>query len=240
MPIPIPQQPVYPPEVGDAQPYYVRDTQGWSVEQERQRHNQALWQVGEYGMFALMWHYQDFEAGLVTRCSRCQGTSGSKEAIIDAAYRQPTQNRCPVCFGTTFEGGFKALIVRPAIFSDTDEGESLQARGVVNPQDIDVESTTDFRVRSGDYVFRGDGDRFQLRAPTRVQLRTGFGPVSQSNAAIGYTHARASYEDPRASVAYSIGPSAEDLRSILGRGRHYPMDFSDVEIIRAPLIPAGE
>lgn len=239
MPIPIlPPPPAAAP--ADAQPYYVRDTQGWSVEQERQRHNQALFSVGEYAMFALMWHLEDFLAGLVGRCTTCTGAPGSKQAIIQASYNQPTKNRCPNCYGTTFEGGYRALIVRPAIFSDTDESEALQARGIVNPSDIDVESTTDFRVRSNDYVFRSNNDRYQLGVPARIQLRTGFGPVTQTAAAIGYNHARASYENPSASVAYDIPPNGATLSNILIRGRFTPADFTDYEVIRGPLIPAGE
>ncbi len=240
MPIPIPAPPITAPAPGDVQPYYVRDTQPWSVDQERQRHNQALLQAGEYAMFALMWHLQDHLAGLVDRCPTCTGAPGSRDSIIQDAYQQPKKNRCPDCFGTTFEGGYRALIVRPAIFSDTDESESMQARGVVNPNDVNVESTTDFRVRNNDYVFRADGDRYQLGAPTRVQLRTGFGQVTQTNAAIGYSHSRASYEDPNASVAYDIPPTREVLRDLLTRGARVPEDFSSIEVIRGPLIPAGE
>lgn len=240
MPIPIPIPPSSAPPPGDVQPYYVRDRQGWGVEQERQRHEQALYQIGEYAIFALMWHLKEFQAGLVGRCLRCTGTPGSKQSIIQDVYKQPTQNRCPDCFGTTYEGGYRALIVRPAIFSDTDESERQQARGVVNPEDLTVESTTDFRVRDGDYIFRGDGDRFQLRAPTRIQLRTGFGQTNQTNSAIGYNHARAAYEDPNASVAYDMPPSNDDIADILYRGRFAPADFSDVEVIRGPLIPEGD
>lgn len=240
MPIPIPA-PIPGDQAGvQAQAYYVRDRQDWSVEQERQRHNQALFTVGEYAMFALMWHLPDFEAGLVGRCTRCSGAAGSKQEAILDVYKQPTQNKCTACFGTTFEGGYRALIVRPAIFSDTDEGEQLSNRGLVQPNDINVESTTDFRVRSNDYVFRADGDRYQLGVPQRITLRTGFGIPSQTSAAIGYNHARASYEDPRASVAYMIGPSAPALRELLTRGSRYPEDFSSAEVIRGPLIPVGE
>ena len=240
MPIPIPAPVPSSQASVEVQPYYVRDSQAWSVEQERQRHTQALYQVGEYAMFALMWHLQDFKDGLVDRCHRCTGTAGSAQSLIMDAYKQPTQTRCIDCYGTTFEGGYRALIIRPAIFSDTDESESLQARGIVNPTDIDVESTTDFRVRSNDYVFRADGDRFQLGVPARIQLRTGFGLVNQTNSAIGYNHARASYEEPNTSVAYMIGPSATGLKDILTRGQYQPENFAADEVIRGPLIPRGD
>lgn len=243
MPVPIPA-PVPGAEAAVvAQPYYVRDRQPWAVEQERQRHNQALWSVGENAMFALMWHIQDYQAGLVARCARCYATGGADTSVatrVASVYNQPTQNRCPDCYGTTFEGGYKALIVRPAIFSDTDESETFGARGVVHPDDVDIESTTDFRVRSGDYAFRANGDRFSLRVPQRITLRTGFSMPYQTQSSIGYNHARASIEDPNASVAYDIGPTHAELHTILSMGQHLPADFSAFEVIRAPLIPVGD
>lgn len=269
MPI-LPPAPVPQPEV-IAQPYYVRDRQPWAVEQERMRHNQALWTFGEYTMFALMWHLQDFTAGLVLRCSRCypvnvvdvldspevqaaKAAAAAKADKIASVYAQPLQNRCPYCYGTTFEGGYKALIVRPAIFSDTDESEQNTARGVVHPDDVDIESTTDFRVRTGDYAFRANGDRWQLGVPQRITLRTGFATPHQSDSSIGYNHASASIEDSHASVAYDIDYDADhdtafgsalrltraNLTAILSLGARVPEDFAAYEVIRGPLIPAGD
>lgn len=219
-----------------AQPYYVRDRQDWAVAQERQRHNQALFQVGEYAMFVLMWHVEDHEAGLVARCTRCSPRLDPVQSQIADTYKQPEQHKCPACYGTSFEGGYKARIIRPAIFSDADEDEQRVARGVTNPQALSVESTTDFRVRTMDYVFRSTGDRFQLRVPNRITLRTGFATPHQSSDAIGYNHARASQED-RTSVAYLIPPTEAETVAMLNRGARLPEDFSAVEVIRAPLIP---
>lgn len=236
--LPVPDEAEFPhPQPSAAQPYYVRDTQDWAIAQERMRHEQALYHVGEYALFVLMWHNEDLLAELVRRCPRCYGEAASRDRKIAEAYNQPEVARCPECFGTTFEGGFKAQIVRPAIFSDADEDERRQARGVTNPQGLSVESTPDFRVRSFDYVFRANGDRFQLRVPNRVTLRTGFAIPTQSGAAIGYNHARASLEDKTA-VAYDIPPSPAILDSLLRQGRFHPEDFGDHEIIRAPLIPS--
>jgi hypothetical protein len=240
IPIPLPAEEPGPGDEVRYQPYYVREVQDWAVQQEHLRHSQALYDFGEWAMFCLLWHIQDYSAGLVGRCSRCYGADGSKQREISDVYQQPTQNRCPVCFGTTFEGGFKALIIRPTLFSDTDESERMQARGVVHPSDLDVESTPDFRVRSGDYVFRSSGDRFQLRVPQRVTLRTGFAHPHQSTAAIGYNHARASLEDPNVSVAYLIPPPAATLPSLLSLAGKTPADFTQYEIIRSSLIPVGD
>lgn len=239
VPIPLPEEEPGPGSQIRYQPYYIRQVQDWAVQQERLRHTEALYFFGEHALFALMWHVQDLNAGLVGRCARCYGAGGSKQRQVSEVYQQPTQNRCPVCYGTTFEGGYKALIVRPTIFSDTDESEQLQSRGMVHPSDLDVESTTDFRIRSGDYVFRADGTRFQLRVPQRVTLRTGYAHPHQSTTAIGYNHARASLEDPE-SVAYLLPPPSETLASLLALAGKTPQDLSPYEVIRSPLIPVGD
>lgn len=226
-------QPTTAYSVEHRQPYYLRQPQRWAVDQERQRHNQALYMLGEWTMFCLMWHLEDFEDGLVGRCPVCSTSR------IATAYKQPERNKCTNCFGTTFDGGYKALIVRPAIFSDTDEGQQFQARGVVQSDDLDMESTTDFRVRSGDYCFRSTGHRFYLRVPQRVTLRTGFATPYQRAMAVGYNHAHASLEDA-STVSYLIPPKEDDLVNILSASSTEPVDFSAYEIIRAPLIPVDD
>jgi hypothetical protein len=214
------------------QPYYVRETQNWAVDQEHLRHNQALFQIGEYAVFCLLWHIQDYEAGLVGRCLKCYLARGK----IAEAYGQPSQNRCVDCLGTTFEGGYRAIIIRPAIFTDTDESEQVSQRGVVHANDVTIDSTSDFRVRTGDYCFRRNNDRYYLRVPNRITVRTGFSHPYQTAAAIGYNHSRATLEDP-ASVAYMAPPSDFELASILSMTSRKPIDFSDYETIRGPLIP---
>jgi hypothetical protein len=216
-------------------PYYIREPQGWAIEQERRRHNEALWYVGENTMFVLMWHLEDFLANLVGRCPTCYESQGR----IASVYGQADEYKCPDCFGTTFEGGYKALIVRPAIFSDSDETETLHSRGLVKPEDLTIESTPDFRIRTGDYCFRVNGDRYYMRVPERITLRTGFGHATQTDTAIGYNHANAAVEDPD-SVAYMIPPSNDEISQILGRASRIPRDWSTFEVIRAPLIPASD
>lgn len=216
-------------------PYYVRKTQNWAVEQERQRHVQALYSVGEYCVFALMWHLPDFEKGLVDRCSVCYKAYDK----IAETYGQSSQFKCPSCFGTTFEGGFRAIIVRPAIFTDADDTEAFQARGVVHTRELNVESTPDFRIHNGDYVFRVDNARFRLRTPSRVTLRSGFAHPWQRQSGLTYNHARAGLEDPT-SPAYDVPFSKDVLRGLLNISPQQPANFSDFEIIRAPLIPEDE
>lgn len=213
-------------------PYFIRETQSWAIEQERRRHNEALYQFGESTMFCLLWHILDFNSGLVERCPTCYEAMGE----IAEVYGQPSKNKCLDCFGTSFEGGFKALIVRPAIFSDSDESESVTKRGLAHPQTLSIDSTPDFRIRTGDYCFRATGERYYLRAPERVTVRSGFGEPSQLNAAIAYNHANAAEEDPT-SVAYKIPPSNDEIAMILGQRSRVPRNWSTYEVIRAPLIP---
>lgn len=221
-------------------PLYVRDTQSWAVQQERQRHDQAVYSVGEYAIFVLLWNLLDFEQGLVARCSRCQGDDDKHNAVA-ATYNQPLTNKCPVCYGTTFQGGIRARIIRPAIFGDTDENNQLDPKGQINSEDVLVESTSDFRVRAGDVVIRGDNRRYQLRTPRRVMLRTGFDYPTQQDAAVNYSLTRASLQAPT-TVAYLIPPTdAKDVTDALSGPRYYPpQGLSPIEQVNAPLIPEGD
>jgi hypothetical protein len=239
VPIPIPP----PDEVERAtaaatkQPYYLRDRQSWAVQQERQRHEQALYMVGEWAVFYLMWHQADQAAGLVGRCSRCYPATDGVTQRVSAVYNQPTQNRCPVCFGTTFDGGFRARIIRPAILSDADESDRPGKRGSMHPANLTVESTPDFRAREGDFVLRADGSRWRLGGMSRVQLRTGFEHPNQADNSITYNNTSGKLED-RTSVAYLLPPAdPAQLRMVLSQPLRFPGDFTFFERINGPLIP---
>ena len=242
-----------PPPAAQPQPTWQRDVEGWAIARELQVHAQALWQYGELVFFALLWSITDFEAGLVTRCFRCWDGSRNAPAMvapeqqIAAAYGQGNQYACPVCYNSTFAlpeqmsavPGLRALIVRPAIFDDFDRSQSRQAKGIFNMAGLNIESTPDFRVRNGDYVFRADNTRFQLKVPHRITLRTGFAHPWQSAAAITYNFAQAALEDPL-TVAYQIPPPPSSLASILGTYTRIPVVYNWAEVINGPLIPAEE
>lgn len=196
------------------------------------RHSQALYWVGEWTVFFLMWHILDFEAGLVQRCRRCNATDTEKR--IAEVYQQPRQNKCPDCFGTTFEGGYRARIIRPAIFTDVDETDKPGKRGMTHPASANMETTVDFRLREGDFVVRADNTRWRATTPRRTMLRSGFGHPTQSLSAISYNNAAVNLED-RTSVAYLL--PAPNVDVVLGTRSHLPLDFSSFEQIRGPLIP---
>jgi hypothetical protein len=241
-----------PPPPQPALPAWQRDAQPWAVAQERQRHVQALWQYGELAYFALLWHIEDHQAGFAIRCPRCYinvtdqtgpTTPPPAEAQIASAYGQGNQYSCPLCYGTFFIyagdspfPGIRALIVRPVIVTDMDKNQKKDAKGVVNTGVVAAETTPDFRVRTGDYMFRGDNTRFQLRVPRRTTLRTGFALPWQAAAAIDYNQLNAGLEDP-SSVAYIIPPAQDVLAAVLGTYTRIPVDYSWAEIINGALIP---
>lgn len=227
------------PILESVQPYYLRRTQNWAIDNVRQQHEQALYSYGEPVLFTLLWKVEDHEAGLVDYCSRCHGaTTGSVEQMIESAYQQPLNARCPVCFGTLFEGGIRAQIVQPAIVTDADEDERPSPRGVVRPESITVETTDIFRSRSGDLMFRRDGSRWQLGAPRRTQLRTGYAHPTQTATSVGYGSIPASRED-EASVAYDIPPTASQLATILDVTSPFPQ-VPPYQVLNGPLIPPTE
>jgi hypothetical protein len=212
-----------------------------------------------------MWRPQDIDLGLAQRCTRCYsprqvisdlvpGTvpplgwpTALNEAQISAAYGQGSQYRCTLCYGTQVIAaqaaqvpGVRALLVRPAILTDTDQNQQRTAKGVVNPGSVAVQTTPDFRVHTMDYCFRSDGRRYQLSVPARTTLRTGFGSPWQAAASVSYNLASASLEDPKASVAYVIPPSAADLASVLGTYTRLPADYAWFEQVNGPLVPGEQ
>jgi hypothetical protein len=248
------------------QPAWQRDVQRFAVVQERQRHAQALWQYGELVVFALLWRPEDIGAGLAQRCTRCYVPSAvitdlppgtvpppgyysvpGVEAQISAAYGQGNQFRCTLCYGTQVIAaqpakvpGVRALLVRPAILTDTDQNQQRTAKGTVNTGQVAVQSTPDFRVNTLDYFFRSDGRRYQLQVPARTTLRTGFGSPWQGAAAISYNLASASLEDPEASVAYVIPPPHRELAQALGTYTRIPADYAWLEQVNGPLVPGED
>lgn len=245
MPIPVPP-PVTPGPVAPApgvtptvtrSPYTVRQHQNWAVRQERYRHNGGLFWVGEWVMLFLLWHDVDFERGLVGRCQVCYAGGTDLENRITAVYQQPTRQKCPDCLGTTFEGGYRARIVRPAICTDADEDEKLTKRGAVHPANLTVETTVDFRARTGDWLVRADNSRWQLTVPQRTTVRTGFEHPGQAGAGISYGNMRAAHEEP-GQIAYAAPPvAAADVAAVLTQPVARDADFGGFEVRRAALLP---
>lgn len=192
-------------------------------------HIQALFAYGELAIFTLMWRPRDFERGLVGRCETCFEGAKSRQA---AAFKQATDRNCPDCYGTTFEGGFRAQIIRPVIMSDRNVETTDEARGAVVSDSILLETTGDFTLHKGDYLFRADGTRFQTEEGKETVVRTGFQlPLSEQSASLSTT----ARMDEETSAAYIIPPlDAGLLRMVLGRKDYYLgiLDLSALETIR--------
>lgn len=208
------------------------DYEGWAVEQVQARHNGVLWRIGEYSIFVLLWRIEDFENGLVARCPECITSMGD----VAEVYNQSTLTRCPTCYGTTFEGGFKARIVRPALWDFSETTNRVEAHGEVERANAAVQSTNDFAMRTGDYIIRADGTRWRVQSLSTNHLHTGFGFPGRSETVVGFNYGTVILQD-EASNAYSVqlpaDPSFLDVRN-----PRSTQDFTRFEEIRAPILAA--
>ena len=143
----------------------------YDILQEQQRHDDAIHWFGEMSCFVLWWHPEDFQDGLVARCSDCYVPFGD----VAEAYRQPSQKKCPTCYGTSFEGGIKRLLYRPALWSITPESEGVVKRGNVEIERGTIEMLSNITCRQNEVVVRADGSRWRMGQPKWQKITTGFG-----------------------------------------------------------------
>lgn len=142
------------------------------------RHNDAIHWYGEMSCFLSWWRPSDFDAGMVDRCSTC--TAGVDAEIFEA-YKQPHKTKCPNCYGTTFEGGLRKLLYRPAIWDLTPIKHSLERRGEVEQIRGTIQTLSNIDLYEGDVVVRRDGTRWRMEQPYWQEITTGFGS-QQGNA----------------------------------------------------------
>lgn len=208
--------------------HWIPDPQQYAVEQERGRHDQAMFHFGEYAMFVLLWRIEDYEAGRVGRCPTCFISRGK----VAEVYQQPAKKECPDCFGTTFEGGWRAKVVRPSLWDQSKPSDEQSSRGEVDRSTAGVQSTSDFYLRTHDYIIKADGTRWLVQTASENGLTTGFA-VSRDNDALGYNFGTCTLIDP-SHVAYTIPPL--DPRFLNVANVRFPRDWSSVEEIRGPLV----
>lgn len=231
---------------------WLRQPEPWVVDQLRADHVEALHAFGEWTVFVLMWRAEDFHAGLVERCSTCFTTHG----LVADTFQQASDSHCPDCFGSSFDGGFKARIVRPATWDPNTVDHVDHVRGEVRSNAANVQSTADFQLRVGDYVMRSDATRWQMRKPSTNLIHAGFDSVTPQTDGMGFNYGQCDLEEPN-SVAYLI-PASDVVGATLGSillaggahypdqpdvrdptGTHRPPGFATHEIIRGPLFPVG-
>lgn len=219
-------------------PWWMQQDQGWAEEHVTASHVDALYRYGEFCMFTLLWTSQDSERGEVGPCSFCV----TSNPLAVGYGGQATDQDCSHCFGTGYEGGFRARIVRPAIVSDRDaDTKEDQHLGEVTTETLNVQTTADFYVRTGDFMFRQDGTRYRLAQMETEVIRSGFDHPGHEET-VGGVIRTATLESDVASRAHLLPPSAEEVRATLQTAsmhRHIVTGLARLDIIRAPLVPAS-
>ena len=207
------------------------DYEGWAVEQMQARHDGALWRFGEYAMFILLWRIDDLNAGRVRRCPECV----TPHDDIAEVYEQTFKTRCPSCFGTTFEGGYKAKIVRPSLWDYSETTNKVDSQGEVKKANTSVQTTSDFAMRTGDYILRADGTRWRVQSLSTNHLRTGFGFPDRADTIVGFNYGNVVMQDEK-SNAYAIEVPDELCHILNVTAPRVMQDFTRFEDVRGPLL----
>lgn len=159
----------------------LQNRHAYARDQEQLRHDDAANWFGEMTAFILWWSIIDFENGDVERCSTCYTPLGD----IADVYKQASESHCTNCYGTTFEGGYRALIYRPALWNIDDSSEEVRKRGLATSRSCTIQPVGGIRFRDNDIAVRSDGTRWRFNQPQVSLLTTGFGPNSVYTDQIG-------------------------------------------------------
>lgn len=215
------------------QPWWMAQDQDWAESHVTASHHDALYRFGEYVMFTLLWTAKDAEDGLVGPCTNCMG------GRISQAYDEVPDPYCTRCYGTTFEGGFRAQIIRPAIVTDRNTETKEAQRGEFTLDAVSIETTSDFFSRSGDLMFRADGSRYQMDQMDTVVIRSGFSHPQQVET-VGGVIPSAKLEANLAAPAHRIPPAGDVLAQMLAaasQDRHLVTGVHRQDVVRGPLVP---
>ena len=217
-----------------AQPFHFTQQQPVAEGIEQTHHTEALYTFGEYAMFVLLWHPEDFDRGLVGRCPVCF-TAYGREA---EAYGQGAKNLCPACYGTSFENGYRAKIIRPALFTDHDRDNVESRRGSLSTDTVTLETTVDFAMNRGDWVVRANNQRFAAQVMNATVIRSGFGMPADSRS-VGAAAVSLHLEDRKSSPAYLVQPTLDSaVRTLLSLpvATHLPPDLAAFEVLHGNLL----
>jgi hypothetical protein len=214
-----------------SQPLMAQRPQDWASHTLAASHEDAIGTFGEFAIFTLMWRPTDFRDGLVGHCTTCFAGARSRQA---EAFQQPEKRNCPDCFGTTFEGGYRAQIIRPVIVSDRATVVAEGKEGTTETDTIQFETTGDFSFTLGDYLTRFDNTRYQVETKTEVVVQTGFEPSIKAESLNSMAIAHLEEET---SVAHMIPPTDPVVVAALlsKQGPFYIQDIEQMNItIRVP------
>jgi len=218
-------------------PWWMAQNQPWAEEHIAASHVDALYRYGEFVMFVLLWHSDDYERGEVKRCPVC--IDGDP---LSVGYDRSPSNDCPACFGTSFEGGYRARIVRPAIIGDRNvETRETQRAGQVTTETLSLQTTSDFYARTGDFMFRADGTRYQLSQMETQVVRSGFEHPGQEQSVGGLINT-ATLESNLSALAHRLPPTEAVVRTTLEQAsmdRHLVVGTGRFDDVRGSLVPAS-
>jgi hypothetical protein len=188
-------------------PYWDAPHQQFANDQVARHHQEAIRRFGEYSAWVMRWNTVDYEAGNVALCSPCIPNEDHWRV-----YGQVTDPDCPDCLGTTYEGGVRAVLIRPTMWDYPEEENSGGRRGEVITQTAEVQTTNDFRARVGDWVLQHNNVRWQVQGIRDTKIHTGFIGTTRyrNNMGYGYSLVR---EDPD-SVIYDHIMTPEELAAM--------------------------
>jgi hypothetical protein len=181
--------------------------------------------------WVLLWSERDFEVGLVDRCSVCYVPLG---AIADTYKQVPSVRGCQNCYGTTFEGGVRAVVYRPGLWDQIRGSEAVDHRGLAVNQRAKVNIPSDIEMRDNDFGVRADGSRWKLEQPINNAVVTGFITTTDWVRSVG-TNCEAQLLDPT-SVAYTIPVDLGFLNGKIGWNPMLPFPASPPDRIFGPLV----
>lgn len=199
----------------------------YAVTQEVLRHDDALAWYGEMTACVMLWSVRDFENGLVQRCSFCYTPLG----LVAEAYQQSSKARCANCYGTTFEGGIRAVVYRPALWEERMVSQDVRERGHTTVASGSVQITSDINMRDGDFLIRQDKTRWKITEPQVSEIVNGFGPTG-TQLAPGSSF-QVQLED-RSSVAYMI-PVNQTVLNTVG-WKPFMVYPNAADVINGPLV----
>lgn len=209
-----------------AAPHWMAQREDYAFANLRRDVADATFGYGEWVMVILMWTMEDFKQGLVGRCPTCYLDYGR----IAEVYQQPAKRICPDCYGTTFEGGVRAKLRRPAIFDDSDQDEGHERRGAVTRSSANVSLWIDFTINTNDYLVRRDNTRWQIHVPDLTNLYHGFG--NHADVISGVAQSLSANLEDGSSVVYTIPPTVpEDIEELLDTTPdHFVGPLDDIEV----------
>jgi hypothetical protein len=127
------------------------------------------------------------------------------------------------------------------MWNPTDEQHKKGPTGEMITSNSTVQSISDFRMRTGDFVFKADGTRWRISQVNTDTVISGFQAANDINAMVGYTYENTVREDEN-TISYLIPPDAMTLINLLDISvvPNYPVNFANWEVYNTTLPLIGD